>query len=274
LNDIFARTTNPIEEVTFLKTNQDPEIASQRASLVDILCQDTEGNRFIVEMQVAHEPGFVERAQYYAARAYIDQRTRGSDYHDLKQVTFLAITDFVLFGQKEGYLSHHHIMDTQTFERALKDFSFSFLQLPKFTKTVDQLKTMTEKWAYFFKHAAETKEEDLDLIAGEAHIMIRAYEELNRYKWSPEELRTYDSVDMKKWSNKAVLEGALERGRTQGLVEGRTQGIAEGRAVGRAEAMREAAQNLLKQGYSDQQIQAATGLSSQEIKQLLVKEAS
>jgi len=43
------------------------------------------------------------------------------------------------------------MLDKQTFEQNLKDFSFSFLELPKFKKTKNQLKTMTEKWAYFFK---------------------------------------------------------------------------------------------------------------------------
>ena len=211
LNDIFARQTDPIEDVTFLKTAQDPEIASQRVSIVDIMCQDSKNNRFIVEIQVVHEPGFVKRAQYYAAKAYIDQRGKGSEYKDLKQVTFLAITDFVLFPEKEDYLSHHHILDTCTLERDLKDFSFSFLELPKFKKEKDHLKTMTEKWAFFFKNADETQEQDLDDIIGSDLIVKRAYEELNRFAWSTEELRAYDSIDMKQAADKAILEGAFDR---------------------------------------------------------------
>jgi len=45
LNDIFGRSTNPIEEVSFLKGSQDPEIVAQRVSVVDLLCHDAEGNQ-------------------------------------------------------------------------------------------------------------------------------------------------------------------------------------------------------------------------------------
>ncbi|WP_287742043.1 Rpn family recombination-promoting nuclease/putative transposase [Microcystis sp. M169S2] len=264
LNDIFARQTDPIEDVTFLKTAQDPEIASQRVSIVDIMCQDSKNNRFIVEIQVVHEPGFVKRAQYYAAKAYIDQRGKGSEYKDLKQVTFLAITDFVLFSEKEDYLSHHHILDTCTLERDLKDFSFSFLELPKFKKEKDHLKTMTEKWAFFFKNADETQEQDLDDIIGSDLIVKRAYEELNRFAWSTEELRAYDSIDMKQAADKAILEGAFDLGKAEGIEEGMEKGMEKGRA----EAAREIAKAMLAQGIPLETIKDVTGLALNEIKSL------
>ncbi|MCZ6909011.1 MAG: hypothetical protein O7C55_04760, partial [Rickettsia endosymbiont of Ixodes persulcatus] len=44
----------------------------------------------------------------------------------------------------------------------LKDFSFSFIELPKFNiNKIEDLKTITEKWCYFFKYAANTSEADL-----------------------------------------------------------------------------------------------------------------
>ncbi len=260
LNDIFTHTFNPIEDVTFLKTVQDPAVAAQRVSIVDILCEDTKGERFIIEMQVAKEQGFEKRAQYYAAKAYIDQREKGTDFQDLKRVTFLAILDFVLFPQKENYISNYHLMDVDTHEQDLKDFSFSFLQLPKFTKNKDQLKTMTEKWAYFFKHAARTKEEDLESIIGCDLIIQKAYEELNRFSWSAEELRTYDSIDMKKSVDKAIKQGAFQDGLEKGREEGREEGAHQ--------ASYNIALNLLKVGISIDQIAQATGLSQDEIAHL------
>ena len=47
LNDIFANQTSPIINVTFLKMVQEPEIASQRVSIVDVLCEASNGDRFI-----------------------------------------------------------------------------------------------------------------------------------------------------------------------------------------------------------------------------------
>ena len=219
LNDIFGRTTNPIEHVTFLKTSQEPEIAAQRVSIVDVMCEDLEGNKFIIEMQVDSEKGFEQRAQYYAAKTYIEQRAKGIEFHDLKEVTFLAITEFSLFPDKKEYLSHHQMLDINTHERNLKDFSFSFLELAKFKKSKKELMTVTEKWAYFFKNAAKTDEKDLDNIIGDDLIIKRAYEELDRFSWTPEELRTYDSIDMKQAADKAVNEMAFDKGMEKGKSE-------------------------------------------------------
>ncbi len=248
LNDIFDLYKNPVEEVTFLESNQNPRIAAQRQSSVDILCRDHKGDRFIVEMQVAYDSGFEKRAQYYAAKTYIEQRDRGIAYKDLKQVTFLAITDFTIFSQKKGFLSHHHILDTETGERDLQDLSFSFLQLPQFNKTKEDLKTMVDKWAYFFKNAEETKEEDLDRIIGNDLIVKRAYEELNRFSWSPGDLRTYDSVDRKANADRTRLEDAKDSGKKEKQIE--------------------IATNCLKQGISPEMISTITGLSKEEIESL------
>lgn len=231
LNDIFARTTNPIEDVTFLKTAQEPEIASQRSSIVDVLCQDTEGNRFIIEIQVGHETGFIKRAQYYAAKTYIEQRERGIKYADLKQVIFLAITDFTLFPEKKDYLSHHVMLDTVSYEQDLKDFSFSFLELSKFKKKKSDLKSMTEKWSYFLKYAPETDEKDLPAIVGNDEIIQKAFNELDRFGWSPEEIRTYDAIDMKREADKDILETAVAKGKVEEKIELAINMLSEGLLV-------------------------------------------
>ncbi len=256
LNDIFARTTNPIEEVTFLKTSQNPEIAALRNTIVDVMCRDTEGRRFIIEMQVGREPGFVKRAQNYAARAYIDQRDQGIAYKDLDEVIFLGITSFILFPEKEKYLSYHKMLDIETHEHDLKDFSYAFLELPKFKKTIKQLTTVTEKWAYFFKNAKRTSEKELEGIIGSDQIIQKAFEELNRYSWTVEELRFYDSVDMKQGADKAILEGAYEEGKAEGMVKGERE---KARAI---------AIKLLNAGVDVNTIAASTDLSPEQIQAL------
>ena len=43
INDMMLfKTESPIVDVTFLKANQDPEIALQKTSFVDILCKDSQ----------------------------------------------------------------------------------------------------------------------------------------------------------------------------------------------------------------------------------------
>jgi predicted transposase/invertase (TIGR01784 family) len=64
LNDVLSNTKkHKIKSVTLLNTAQPPEIAIQKTSAVDVLCEDTKGVQYIVEMQVAPVGGFEKRAQ-------------------------------------------------------------------------------------------------------------------------------------------------------------------------------------------------------------------
>ncbi len=50
LNDILEfHGESAIQEVEFLSTIMNPEIASDKQSIVDVLCKDSQGNRYIAE---------------------------------------------------------------------------------------------------------------------------------------------------------------------------------------------------------------------------------
>ena len=249
LNDMLVFKENlPIKNVTFLKTIQEPEIAVQKTSIVDVLCKDERGNQYIVEIQVAKEKGFEKRAQYYAAKAYCSQAHAGGSYADLKEIIFLAIADFVIFPNKAAYKSDHIVLDKETCENDLKDFSFTFLELPKFNKNINNLETIIEKWAYFFKHAETASEHDVEKIIEGDDIMERAYEELNRFSWNEEELLTYDQSEKYYNSYVATMENKYEEG-----IEKSKMTIA---------------QNMLKAGADEKFISLVTGLSFEQIKAL------
>jgi predicted transposase/invertase (TIGR01784 family) len=221
-----------IQDVTFLKTVQDPEIRAKKTSIVDILCKDERGNRYIVEMQVAKEKGFEKRAQYYASKAYASQMNKNEEFHTLKAVIFVAIADFIMFPKKKSYKSDHVILDIKSHENDLKDFSFTFLELPKFNKSIDELSNTTEMWFYFFKHAEETSEEDLQKLAEYEHIITKAYEELNRFSWNEAELLTYDQEEKYEATYRASLEQKFDEGERIGIEKGIEKGKAEGEKIG------------------------------------------
>ena len=253
LNDMVTfRERHPITDVTFLKTVQDPETAAQKTSIVDVLCRDEHGHQYIVELQVAKEKGFAKRAQYYAAKAYSSQMKVGGAYADLKEIIFIAIADFIMFPEKEAYKSDHIILDRKTQANDLKDFSFTFLELPKFKKRIDDLSNMVEKWSYFFLYAEETREEDLASIIGSDEIIERVYQELNRFSWNEEELLTYDQAEKYAGSYKASMDQRYDEGIEKGIEKGILQ----------------VATALLNQGVASPVIVEATGLSMDKIEEL------
>lgn len=258
LNDMVTfKNGGKIQDVTFLKTVQDPETAALKTSIVDILCRDQKGNNYIVEMQIAKEKGFEKRAQFYAAKAYSSQLYVNGKYHELKEVIFLAISNFKMFPKKRAYKSDHIILDKATHENDLKDFSFTFLELPKFKKKIDDLSDIAEKWAYFFKHAEETSEQDLHKLIGSDHIIERAYQELDRFSWNEEELRTYEQSE--KWM------GAYLASLEQKFDEGKAEGRAEGKAEGEKVALLKVVQKMVEEGITIESIATITGLSKKDV---------
>ncbi|WP_423349134.1 Rpn family recombination-promoting nuclease/putative transposase [Wolbachia sp. wLmal] len=215
--------------------------------------------------QFTKTKGFEKRAQYYAAKAYSSQADQGDDYHNLKEIIFIAVADCIIFPDKAEYKSNHVILDQNSFEHDLKDFYFVFIELPKFTKTKeDQLESIVEKWCYFFRYAAETNEEDLDKIVGSDVIIKRAYEEMNKFNWSEEELLAYEQMKKRIMDEIAALAQKFD----EGLRIGEQRGIQIGREKGKIEGKIEVAKNSLKADVSIDVIAEITDLSLDEIEKL------
>ncbi|MDX8430333.1 MAG: Rpn family recombination-promoting nuclease/putative transposase [Candidatus Algichlamydia australiensis] len=243
-----------IIDLEFLNPVQPPEIAAKKESIVDVLVRDDNGFRYIIEMQVAKIPGFEKRAQYYAAKTYCTHFNSGGEYKELKKVVFLAITDYVLFPEKDDYKSMHLTIDTKTGENDLQDFSFTFVELPKFTKKEHELKTVEEKWYYFLKTAPEFNDVSEVLVA---HSEIaQAYKILDRFNWTDQELMIYDRVIMANIDAKAKLRGARE------------EGLAEGIEKGEKKKAMEIAKSLLKEGLAISMVIKSTGLQKEEVEKL------
>ncbi|MDE5056944.1 Rpn family recombination-promoting nuclease/putative transposase [Wolbachia endosymbiont of Drosophila bicornuta] len=254
LNDILGCTeVNTIQEVEFLSTIMDPEIASDKQSIVDVLCRDSSGNRYIIEMQLARDKGFEKRAQLYAAKAYSRQADKSGKYVDLKKIFFIAISNCTLFPDKLDYISSHTIRDEKTNGHDLKDFQFIFIELPKFPKSrEEQLESVVDRWLFFFKYADETTDEDLRKIAEKSPIIKLAYDELDKFHWNEKDLITYEERIMDLRKEEAILEYRLDLAKEEG----------------RKEREIEVAKNLLKAGVSFNIIAQTTGLSMSEIKEL------
>jgi len=221
------------------------------------LCKDKVGVQYIIEMQVDPTMGFEKRAQYYAAKAYCRQTNRGKKedgkYSNLKEIIFIAIADCILFPEKKEYISRHIILDKNTHEHDLKDFFFTFIELPKFNKNkIEMLKNITEKWCYFFKYAKETNKEDLEKIIGSDLVIQRAYEALDQFNWTEPELIAYEQEIKRIWDNRAVEEYKLEQAEVKGIEKG----------------IEKVAISMIKQKLNDALIKQATGLSQDDIAKL------
>ncbi|HBW24216.1 MAG TPA: hypothetical protein DEF13_00990 [Holosporales bacterium] len=148
------------------------------------------------------------------------------------------------------------MLDRNSYEHDLKDFSFTFLELPKFQKSIAELSTISDKWMYFFKNAEETTESDLEKLVGKDMIIERAYDELDRFHWNEEELLTYDQAEKYEGAYIASMAQKYDEGLEKGLEKGREEGIEK------------VARNMLSKGIDVEIIASVTGLTPQAIRQL------
>jgi predicted transposase/invertase (TIGR01784 family) len=277
LNDILGFSEdNHIIDIEFLSPILAPKIAVKKQSIVDVLCKDKKGIKYIIEMQVTKSRGFEKRAQYYASQVYGNQANIGDEYHGLKEIIFIAIADCIIFPNKSHYKSDHVILDKATYEHDLKDFYFTFIELPKFTKSKEELSSIEEKWCYFFKHAHETTEVELQNVIGSDTIIHRAYSALDQFHWTEDELANYEELKRIHMDNKAAMaqqiyeaevyaKNAATRGKAEGKAEGRAEGKIEGEAIGIEKEKIETIRRLLQAGCGIDIIAQATGLSKEQI---------
>ena len=233
----------PIKDVQFLNPIQEPEALARKQSIVDVLCKDEDDCQYIIEMQIANAKGFQERAQYYASKAFISQMKEGEEYHDLKEVIFLAFCNFPIFQKKKHYKSEHITIDKKTGEHDLDKLSFTFIDLLKFdkecVKTIEDL-TLEEKFYYFLRHATEIDEKSLQSLISKDIIIEKAFKEIERFAWTDEELRKYEQELKRARDIRACLLQAKDDGIKEGLQQGKKEGIKQGK--------KEAINKLISQG--------------------------
>lgn len=197
-----------IEDVETLNPYQLPIIKNLKASIIDVKARDKKGKTYIIEMQVAEPDGLDKRLLYYASKEYSLQIESGEQYTELKPVIFIGIFDFK-FTIGEKYLSHHAVCDVENGERNIMDMDFYFIELPKFTKKLEELVEITDKWIFFIKEA-----ENLTVIPENVDDegLKEAYHDANKHSWKKEELEAYDYAAMREQDERGKLIQAEKKG--------------------------------------------------------------
>ena len=203
-----------IIDVNLINPFQLPRIRGEKSSIIDVRAKDQMGRSFIIEMQVAEKDGFDKRIQYYICKDYASQIDIGEEYPKLKPVYFVGILDFNFF-PTQSYYSKHLIVDEETGECTLDDLKFRFIELKKFKKETNELKTIIDKWIYFIKKAHK-----LELIPNniDDEGLKAAYEEAERHNWSKEEYDAYIYAGMREQDEKGRVDLAVKR-KTVQIVE-------------------------------------------------------
>lgn len=235
---------NKITDVAILTPYQLPALRSGKVTIVDVKASDQQGRQYIVEMQVAEAEGLNKRVLYYASRSYASQIERGELYEKGNPIFLIGILNFKAT-QNENYISRHKIVDIETGENYISDIEFTFIELPKFTKTHLQLSDIIDQWVYFIKNA-----ENLNIIPENVQDsgLRNAYEDADRHNWTKEELEAYDNIFIREQDERGRLSLALKRG------------VMQEKAT--------IATSLLQAGLPVEEVMKHTGLTTEQVQKL------
>lgn len=250
---------NKIANIIFKNTEQRGSIAIERRVSYDIYCENEIGEKFIVEMQKTRQNHFKERTLYYSIFPIKEQAETGDLVFDFKAIYCIGILDFIFhdYSSKKAKNRVFHIVklkdeDGETFYDKL---TYIFIELPKFKKKENQLRTRLDKWFYFIQHLKDF--ESMPLIFKD-EIFEQAFAKAEMANFQPAELRAYE-MNLKAYRD---VTNSIDYSRIEGRIEGKTEGKMEGKT--------EVAMMMIKDGEATEKIIRYTGLVQEEIEKLRI----
>jgi PD-(D/E)XK nuclease-like transposase len=249
LNDLLDRTgERAIEAIEYLPSEQLPLAEGAKLSILDVRCRDRAGTTFVVEMQLLHVAGFLNRVVYNAYKAYVDQLKAGEPYTKLTDVVALSICDFVLWPDavqdvlkqpRVPMLSRWSMREQTSGAPGLQQVQYAFLELPKLP--AERPATGAGYWAWLFVHAPELTEVPADLPPGPYR---EALELANEASFSADEREAYRRVMDEIQQAREYGDAREAKGLREGEAKGKAEGLREGEAKGKAEGLRTAVLDL------------------------------
>ena len=264
LNELLREEQGEIKELTYLKTEQLGDTDIDRKAIFDLYCENEQGEKFIVELQKSKQNFFKDRALYYSTFPIREQAERGDWNFKLKAVYTVAILDFVFDEDKntpEKYRYDVKLTDTDTKRVFYDKLTFIYLEMPKFTKSLDELESRFDKWLYVIRNLNRL-ERLPDTLREQVFEQLFDTAEIARF--TPDQVRSYEKSLKYYRDMKNSLDTAFDDGKEEGKKEGR----AEGKEEGRTEEKRQVVINGLHQGLEIKVIATLTGLSVKIIEKI------
>ena len=243
-----------VMDIIYLDKELVPELIDERTVIFDLLCEDEDGSKFILEMQNCPQRYFFNRGFYYICRMISRQGETGRDWkYELLPVYGIYLLNFSLpefpLWRTDVVLANE--LTGETFGRIkLKQVYISF---ERFDLSYEECETPLEKTIYVLKNMNLF---DMSPFKEKEAYFRRLLDVANVNALSPKERATYDE-NLKIYRDwKATMEYAVEEAETKGKAEGE-----------RLATLRNA-RNMKKAGVDLSLIAECTGLSLEIIQSL------
>ncbi|MBQ3846399.1 MAG: Rpn family recombination-promoting nuclease/putative transposase, partial [Bacteroidales bacterium] len=239
-----------IKDLTYVQQEHINPFPGKKDALIDVECVDTDGTRFIVEMQVARQRFFYERSLFYSTFGIQQQVEKSSsvDYR-FPPVYFVGFMDFSLHEGSDRVLYRYSLRENETGEEMTGSLQFVFLELTNCRKALTPKATLLDNFCYALHNMEHLTDRPEEL---KEEIFKRLFKTAEIATFTPEERIKYEN-DM---TTERDIQNYISYAREKGLEEGMEKGLLE------------AARNMLAEGFSIDLVVKCTGLSVEQVKEL------
>ena len=248
LNSLF-NGEQVVKDVTFLNSEHVGDVHTDRKAIFDVYCENEHGEKFIVEMQNAYQTYFKDRSLYYATFPIREQAQKGEGWnYKLKHVYVVALLNYDMSEPAFSDDTINHdigLLDKQTHRVFNDKLTFKYVEISKFNKRIEELKTNYDKWLFVLQNLSRLDRQPEYL---QTAVFNRLFAEAEIAKFTRAELREYEDSLKAYRDIKNSLDSAEEKGERKKAIE--------------------IAKNLLEMGMPIGSIMKATGLSQEEIAKL------
>ena len=256
LNSLFDGE-QVVKDVTYLNSEHVGDVHSDRKAIFDVYCENEKGEKFIVEMQNASQKYFKDRSLYYATFPIREQAQKGEVWnYELKHVYVVALLNYDMTDSAFAQDTINHdigLLDKQTHKVFNDKLTFKYVEIAKFKKSIEELKTNYDKWIYVLQNLSRLDRQPTYL---QTAVFTRLFKQAEIAGFTRTELREYEDSLKAYRDMKNSLDNAEEKGIAKGLIKGERN-----KAI-------EIAKNLLEMKMPFETIMKATGLSMEEIVKL------
>ncbi|MBU0489804.1 MAG: Rpn family recombination-promoting nuclease/putative transposase [Bacteroidetes bacterium] len=253
-----------IVDLEYLPAELVPEIPIVKNTIVDVRCVDANGRQFIVEMQMYWTPSFMQRVLFNASKAYVKQLDKKQEYNLLQPVYALSLVDDIFDDSSDAYYHHYKIGNTEDAGQNMEGLEFVFVELPKFKPNSITEKKITALWLRYLTEINDDTT-NIPFEFSEHEEITEAIECIRESAFSKRELDYYDKYWDQVRVERTIMVDAEKKGVEIGLVQGEIIGIKKGEALAIGKIVR----SLKNNDTPLDQIIRITGLSKEEISELL-----
>jgi predicted transposase/invertase (TIGR01784 family) len=253
LNVFLARKLkHPIVDVHIKNPYTPGQTFESRDAVFDIICYDSKGNKFLVEVQVGRQAFFVKRVLFYACMAVTNNAEKGDWDFNYPPVYTLSFMDFDLDFKNNDVIQYISLSNEDYPEIRYDYINMVFVRLPLFNKTLEECCTLQDKLIFSLRHAHELKAKPEQFGEG---VFEKIFDIAQIARFSKEERAKYEAIMRNERDQYAILKCARDEGREEGEARGMDRGVAIGREEGREEVF-----SLLESGMSLAEAKRKLGL--------------